>query len=283
MKDRQSTVEEPRAVSVGILKGGVGKSTIAINLAERLGARGHSVLLVDLDPDGHASSSLGFDDVYDDTSSHLGDVVLDEGDGTFEDVIYETEYGFDLLPSNEQLKTVETQISQSAFPYTRLKTKLIDPLLGSAYDYIITDSSAVRGTLADTALVATGNAIIPVNAAEEVVSGLEKTYRKQIVGIKEQMEFNVLAIVPNDFASRNNEENRLIDELERDFPEKLPDFGRSHHFDDEDSKGPGIRHRIDFSRASAEDKPLAYYNPESDQLERLDELADIVIRGGIDG
>lgn len=280
MNDRTSTVEDPRAVSVGILKGGVGKSTIAINLAERLGARGHSVLFVDVDPDGHGSFALGYEEEYS-NSDHLGTVLFD--DGAFEDAIFETDYGFDILPSNEQLRPVERRIADSMMPYLKLKEGLIEPLLGSAYDYIVIDTAAMQGKLSDTAPIATGNVIIPITATEEVINGFEKTYREQINEIKQQMDLNVLAIVPNDFASRNSEERKLIEDLEQDFSEQLPGFADSDLFDDDSSPGPGIRHRIAFSRATGEDKPLAVYDPENDQIPRLDQLADIVERGSTDG
>jgi ATPases involved in chromosome partitioning len=63
-----------RALSVCMLKGGVGKSTIAVNLARQLAAHDHDVLLIDLDPNGHASVGLGFDDQYHSTEKTIGNV-----------------------------------------------------------------------------------------------------------------------------------------------------------------------------------------------------------------
>ena len=72
----------PRAVSVCMLKGGVGKSTIAVNLSRQLASEEHDVLLIDLDPNGHASVGLGFDEEYHNTDETIGDVFFDDADPT---------------------------------------------------------------------------------------------------------------------------------------------------------------------------------------------------------
>src|SRR6056297_841657 len=102
------TATEPRAVDVVILKGGVGKSTISMNLARQL-ADQHRVLFADLDPNGHATNGLGFEDAYQ-SDINIGDVVLDQGDATLDDLIRQTEFGFDLLPSSYTLEDVENDL-----------------------------------------------------------------------------------------------------------------------------------------------------------------------------
>jgi len=92
-----------------MLKGGVGKSTIAVNLARQLAAQDHDVLLIDLDPNGHASVGLGYDDEYHNTEETIGDVFFDDADPT--SVVYDTSYEFDILPSSEDLEQVEREIS----------------------------------------------------------------------------------------------------------------------------------------------------------------------------
>ena len=129
---------EPRAVSVSILKGGVGKSTIAINLSDRLAAKDNDVLFIDLDPNGHASVGLGFKDVYQD-GDDIGDVILDDGNASPQDVIHKSGFGFDILPSTSRLETVENLLRSASFPDVRVRQQVVDPLLGDEYDYIVTD------------------------------------------------------------------------------------------------------------------------------------------------
>ena len=267
----------PSAHSVAILKGGVGKSTIAVNLTERLAARGHEVLFVDLDPNGHATKGLGLRDAYN-SDDHLGDVLLD--DTELSDVIQPTDYGFDVLPSNDALERVEQDIKHGNVlnPYTRFKKKVVEPLLGEQYDHIITDSPAYRGLLSDMALVGTGSIIIPLIATSEAYAGFEQTVEKQVSELHREIGLDITAIVPNDFDSSNRNEHELIEDLNDDFADKLPPFASLDML--ETSPGPGIRHRIAFSRAYDAGQPLAYYDPDNDQLERLDQIAAMIEQDG---
>lgn len=283
--------QEPRAVSVSILKGGVGKSTIAVNIAERLVAKGYDSLFVDLDPNGHASIGLGFKEEYKE-GSDIGDVILDEGEAHPDDVIHETGYGFDILPSSERLETVENLLRSSSFPDVRMRQKIVEPLLGDRYNYIITDSPAYRGKLSDNALVASQNILIPLTPGSESLAGLERTTERQLSPLREQIGLDILAIVPNRISNRidqHNDDRKLIEALNRDFPQYLPDFARIsvETFKSIDNgevnplPKPGIRERNAVSKAFSEKKPLAYYEPDNDQIENFDQLAEIVIAGGV--
>ncbi|WP_435365863.1 ParA family protein [Haloarchaeobius sp. DYHT-AS-18] len=270
----------PRAVSVALQKGGVGKTTIAINLAERLANRGHNVLLVDLDQQGNATEGLGLAEAYT-ADTHIGDVLVDDGDATLEDIIRETET-VDVLPANEDLDGVENTIRSATFGELWIRNKVIEPLLGEEYDYIVIDSPPNLGPLSDASLIASQHVIVPLRMSEPSVSGFERMFKQQIVPIRQEIDLDILAIVPN-ATSGTNEEKRIITDLEESqFGEYLPGFGRSAHFDDPDSPGPGIRERIAFRRSWREGQPLAQYDPESDMLGRLDELAGVVEAGGIE-
>lgn len=279
-----ASVEDPRAVSVSILKGGVGKSTIAINVADRLAARGRAVLFVDLDPNGHASHGLGFEDAYRGDHS-IGDVILD-GKGEVDDVVYPTEFGFDVLPSSDNLETVEAELKTVSFGDVRLRQRLVDPLLGEEYDYIVIDSPAYRGKLSDNGLVASQNIILPLTPQRESLAGFERTLERQIKPISEQIGLNILAITPNRLNARIDQrtmDRELLEDLNRSFPAHVPEYARisPDEFERIDAGDlippkPGIRERSAVSKAFSEGQPLARYDPDNDQIACFAELARIV-------
>ncbi|WP_248911052.1 ParA family protein [Halocatena marina] len=282
---------EPRAVNCAILKGGVGKSTISVNVTERLAARGHDVLFVDLEPNGHASVGLGFGEQYkDEDSDDIGDVLLDDGDASPQDVICETDFGFDILPSTKRLETIEKLVESSNFADVRLRNHVVDPLLGTDYDFILTDPPAYRGKITNNAHVATQNLIVPLTSGGGSVEGFQRMMERQVTPLRKQIGLDILAIVPNRINARidhHNNDRKLVERLNRDFADKLPEFSRvdfeavDNGVFNGDLPKPGIRKDDKISKAYSERKPLAAYDPENDQLKRFDELADIVENGGV--
>ncbi|GGL39814.1 chromosome partitioning protein ParA [Halarchaeum grantii] len=271
---------EPRAVTVALQKGGVGKTTVAINVAERLDARGHDVLLVDLDQQGNATEGVGLEEYYE-ADANLGDVWDADSDVEIHDLIRHTEW-MDVIPSHRDLDEVENQLRTSAYGVTRVRNYIIDPLLGDEYDYIIIDSPPSIGPLSDSALVGTEHVLVPLKMREASISGFQRMVEQQLQPLRNEggIDVHVLALVPN-ILEGDGEEKRIIRDIE-DSPwaDRLPKFARSEQFDE--SPGPGLRKRVAFGRAYREGKPLAAYDPENDQLPRLDELADIVERGDVD-
>ncbi len=135
-----------------MLKGGVGKSTLSVNLSRQLAADGYNVLLIDLDPNGHASVGLGVEEIYHDSEETIGDVFFDSADP--QSVIHNTDYEFDMIPSSDDLEQVEREIVVGDVfqPSALLKREVVEPLLGYEYDYIVSDSPAYRSRLPDNAL-----------------------------------------------------------------------------------------------------------------------------------
>lgn len=279
-----------RAVSVCMLKGGVGKSTVAVNLARQLASHGHDALLIDLDPNGHASVGLGFNDHYHDTDESIGDVFFDDADPS--SVVYDTNYEFDLLPSSENLEQVEREIVVGDVfqPSALLKREVVDPLLGDEYDYIVTDSPAYRSRLTDNALVATTNLVLPLAPGNEAMSGLERTIERQIAPLRKHMNVDVLALVPNMLSGRidqQTQDRKLLERLNShdSLQDRIPNFARITDWEavdaGESKPTPGLRDRTSITKAYGERKPLLDYDPGCDQLECFDELAHIVEAGEV--
>lgn len=267
----------PRAVSVALQKGGVGKTTIAINLAERLGQRG-DVLLVDLDQQGNATEGVGLKE-YHDAEKHLGHALQDD-DVSVDDLIVETEW-MDVLPAHRDYDELATTIQQERFAETWIRKRVVEHLLEDSYDWIVIDTPPDLGPLSDSSLIASQHVLVPLLMSEQSVSGFERMVEDQIRPLQEHVSLDMLALVPNRLEG-DNEERRIISDIESSaFADLLPQFARSTEFEMADSPGPGLRKRIAVKRSWREGVPLAAYDSDCDQLDRLDELADIVERGGV--
>ena len=264
-----------RAVSVSLQKGGVGKTTVAINLADALAADGDDVLLVDLDQQGNATEGVGLKETYERESPHIGDVLTDDNAVDVREVIVDRER-FDVIPAHIDLDEIADRIRNSTFGMLWVRRRIVEPLLDEEYDYVVIDSPPSLGPLSDASLIGAGHVIVPLLMSEPSVSGFERMWDQQILPIRNEVELELLAIVPNDL-SGNNEERRIIEDLENSpFAAHLPEFAGSAEFDNADSPGPGIRHRIAFSRAWREGQTLREYDPDNDMLDRLDQLAELV-------
>jgi chromosome partitioning protein len=270
-----------RAVSVSLQKGGVGKTTVAINLADALAARGHDVLLVDLDQQGNATEGVGLKASYEEEGSNIGDVLTDDDPVDVRDIVRDRG-AFDVIPAHVDLDDIEDRVRNSTFGVLWVRRRIVEPLLGEEYDYIVIDSPPSLGPLSDASLIGAGHVIVPLLMSEPSVSGFERMVEQQIRPIRKEVDLEILAIVPNDL-SGNNEERRIIADLESSpFRRFLPRFARSSEFETAGSPGPGIRHRIAFSRAWRDGQTLREYDPDSDMLDRLDQLAAVVENGSVE-
>lgn len=206
-------------IAVSNQKGGVGKTTVAINVAGALSHRGNDVLFVDLDPQGNATEGLGLESEYEAQPPTLFDALTDhEVRGDVDSLIVAREE-MDVLPSNIDMTSVEPELTMAMRGRERL-VQVLDAL-DTDYDVIIIDCPPYLGNLTDNALLAAENVLIPALAESTSKRALEILFdQMEVLEAEYDTQVRDLGVVANRVEATNEADSMLkwFDEVFTDIP-----------------------------------------------------------------
>lgn len=204
-------------ISVTNQKGGVGKTTTAVNLAYFLAKSGKSTLLVDFDPQGNASSGLGIDKQA--LQQTMSEVIM--GRTTLDQVVVGTEYqNLWVAPTTPQLANTEVELAQAEQRFARLRLALES--LSIEYDFIIIDSPPSLSLLTVNGLIAAQYVLLPVQAEFYALEGLGQLLETmKLVRRASNPTLELLGVLPTMVDSRTTLSSQVVAEIHKHFPGKV--------------------------------------------------------------
>jgi chromosome partitioning protein len=249
-----------KIISVLNQKGGVGKTTTAVNLAAGIGLLGKKVLVVDADPQGNTTSGFGISKKKIDISTY----ELLVGEKKTEEAIVTTEYdNVDVLPASMDLAAAEVDLITIEHREAQLKLAL--SIVREKYDYIFIDCPPSLGLITINALVASDTVLVPIQCEYFALEGLSQLMAsvrqvKRLYNSTLEIEGIVLTM----FDTRLNLTGQVVSEIKRYFSDKL--------------YKTVIPRAVRLSEAPSFGMPIQYYDKRSKGSEAYDALAKEFLR-----
>ena len=206
----------PRIISIANQKGGVGKTTTAVNLAAALVESQRRVLLVDMDPQGNATMASGVDKR--DIGASSTEVLF--GEASAEQAILRAAEGYDLLPTNIDLTAAELRLMDAPNRERRLKDALAP--VRERYDYILIDCPPSLSLLTLNALAASDGVLVPMQCEYFALEGLSALVDTiEALKLKLNPALEIEGVLRTMFDVRNNLANAVSGELTRHFGDRV--------------------------------------------------------------
>lgn len=233
-----------KVVSVANQKGGVGKTTTAVNLSTLLAKKGKKVLLIDTDPQGNATSGLGID-----KNVELSTYDLLISDVPAEDIIQDTPIKkLDICPSNINLAGAEVQLVSMMSREQRMKEKI--DIIKSKYDYIIIDCPPSLGLITLNAFTASDSVLIPVQCEYFALEGLGQLLNTvELVRKHLNKNLYIEGALLTMYDIRTNLANQVVREVKKFFQNKV--------------YKTVIPRNVRVSEAPSYGMPISVYDPKS--------------------
>ena len=203
--------KKTRAIAVANEKGGVGKTVTVINLAAALSLSGHSVLVVDMDPQANATRGLGVE--MDDDGPTIYDLIMQNDSKTVQDAIISTRWnGLDLIPSDVDLSGAEIELVDAEGRENRLKEALT-PIIGQ-YDFILMDTPPSLSLLTVNVFTFASEVLVPCQTHPYAYGALAELF-DTIEAVREEInpDLTISGIIPTLVDLRTRVANVVLDQL----------------------------------------------------------------------